>query len=134
MTRYGFDQRNEGTYRLGCRLALAASVLMAGLALAGRRPEWMVPGPAPVAAFAVSGLVALIALRALPRAGYFRGAVMGTTVLAVGLAWLTSGGQPRLGGIMMFAGIGLILIPVLLGRASDRQTPEKTLRIPWPWR
>lgn len=134
MTGYGFERRNEGLYRLICGLGLATSILMLGLVLAGLRPEWMGPGPLPAIAFGLAALVCLIAVRLMPAAGHFRCATAGASILAVALAYLGSGGQQRLAWIMVAAGTGLILIPLILGHESDRQTPKKTLRIPWPWR
>jgi hypothetical protein len=69
----------------------------------------------------------------MPRLGRFRIAGLGAVFLAFGLAYLVSGGADRQAWLFIAIGVLSILIPVILGRRSDEQTPDRTLRIRLPW-
>ena len=134
MQRFGFGQRNQGSYSLLCWLALGTSVLFMLLTFVGSRPEWMVSGFLPAYAFGLAAMASSVAIWLMPRAQHFRSALCGAALLSVSLAYYMSGGRNDLAWIMTAAGVGLILIPLVLGKQADRQTEDKVINIKLPWR
>lgn len=133
MPRYGFEQRNNGLYVLVCWMCLTLSMALAIISLSSRRLDWMTPGLTPSLAFAMVAVVCATIISRMPRLGYFRSAGLGAVFLAFGLAYAVSGGPDRQAWLFIAVGTGSILIPVVFGRRSDEQTPERTLRIRLPW-
>jgi peptidoglycan/LPS O-acetylase OafA/YrhL len=134
MQRFGFDKRNQGSYSLLCWLALGTSTLLLLVTLFGSRPDWIISGFLPTAAFGVAAMVSGVSIKLMPRAQHFRSALCGAALLSVSLAYFTAGGQNNLAWIMIAAGVGLIMMPLLLGKQADRQSDEKVINIKLPWR
>lgn len=133
MPRYGFDERNSGLYVLICWLCMAVSTFLAIISMSSNRLDWMNDGLIPTLSFAMVAALCLAIITLMPKLAYFRTAGIGAVFLTFGLAYLISGGAERLAWLFIAIGCLSILIPVALGKRSDEQSSERTLRIRLPW-